>query len=365
MKRILVVFIVLLAISGGGYWAAMNYAVPATARDSAENYLHSFGGNNLNIQDVTQGKESLTLRNITFDEDGFHTLERMEVSYAPSMLLNNQAGTITLQGLNLSPQINNLNMDAARQWLTQKPLAKILSVQNARLAVYHPEIGMLNFDMNAQIRFEGGDKFQLQANLDSKQKQLGLELTMTGDGTWKDGQMPRGIFKIDVANSNLNLMNLQINRVSGAIEIEAGDALTVKPTLYAGALNLFGLPWQNVQIQTSDTGRAVLSATSFPRPGEDARQSLLVLLNAEPVIGIRAKTLSDFLGYLERYGAQLGEHQKALTYETLDNVHVRLYAREGGVVDKLIQRTPLPSIDIVIGKEGLHSQIKETILLPH
>jgi len=132
-----------------------------------------------------------------------------------------------------------------------------LSIQGARFTLYHPAVGLLNFDIGAQIRFEDGDNFTLSGKLTSAQKQLSLDLALSGQGTWREGEVPTGTFDLQFEQTNFNVINFQLNRLSGAATLAIGnDGLRFTPTLQAGGANIFGLPWQNVRIAGEENYRS-------------------------------------------------------------------------------------------------------------
>ena len=330
MRALLV--LLLIAILGGSYWwfASDKGVTAPSGTEQVSAYLSQFN------------PEALSLERLVADQT------------------NNKK--IILQGLKIDQIWGEINWRNAYKTLAARPTnIDTLSIQGARFTLYHPAVGLLNFDIGAQIRFENGDNFTLNGKLTSAQKQLSLDLALSGQGTWREGETPTGTFDLQFEQTNFNVINFQLNRLSGAATLAIGnDGLRFTPTLQAGGANICGLPWQNVRIAGEDmTLTAQSLGQGTPKPLE-----LSIAPKAEK-INIAAATLGMFLEYIERYGAELQKHQQARTYSALDDIQIHVQAPQGGLWDALLQPAPLPQIDILIQKDGLKTHIAETILLPH
>lgn len=333
MTRLLIVIITAALISGGIWW------IP---NQGAEKNLKSSALSDLNIY-LSQ-----------FNED---TLQVNRVMVDPS-----DKKKIIIQGLKIDHMWQDLSWQRFLSALKRPAIDHTISLPDTRMTLYHPTTGLLNFDIALQIRFDNKDRFGLSGHIKSAQPKLSLNIKLTGQGTWPTEQTPSGEFDLQIDQTNINLVNLQLNRLSGKSQIAINkNNISFKPDLNAGSLNIFGIPWQNISIKDENV---ILTGESFAQ-GQQSSSLAISFKLLESDISINAKTLGDFLQYLERYGAQLSEHQRARTYETFKDITIKLTQPKNGLWHVLTQTTPLDKIDAAITRENLTTQITETILLPH
>ncbi len=347
--RYILLFLIIIGL-GAAAAATAFIALPARLEKTANALLTDLGAQNFEHIRSRYKDGSLLFSNIDLDEKGFSSIQRIQIPYSWLDSFNPGLPRLTVYGLNLTGTIDNNGNIAIDGWSAAKTWAKIFKLpaasvefKNGKIDLISEKFGgmMVRFDGQMSAGKGGGKIFDLQ--LEGQQKQLSFSAKAHGQVFAADNAQ----IDIEILDGKWDLAPVKISRASGnATYIQApGVDPTLNAQINAGAANIHGIPWQQVNITVEKAGYpATLNVYAAGKAlgQEEIEAGLSYALDKQgKELGghLYAPDTARLLDYLARHGMRLFkktpawlEHVAAptLMYKLLDDGSIEFEVTDAG-----------------------------------
>ncbi|MEM6780895.1 MAG: hypothetical protein AAF569_03440 [Pseudomonadota bacterium] len=250
-KRAFLFLSITILLAAGAGW----FALPGLV----EKRLHIAMGEDhfpdMAIESIQPTLTGVTLSNITFDEDGFSTIEKANINFNWFLyLLKQNIDSIYISNVVHHDLSDTMNLDEIKKWFKTSQIRSIpinkLSIDPAQLNL-STEFGDIRIEAKSLLTtLEDGSK-SIQSVAWSRQYQLGFEIPVSGLIRPDNSFLLESTFN----EGKLNLGPLRTSRLSGWASAEGqDDTLTTFSTqLDAGSADILGLPLQDLSLALSQS----------------------------------------------------------------------------------------------------------------
>lgn len=243
MKKILLLFIVLIAVS----FVTTNYILVPKALGKIENYFKDAGFHNVQTSNVQFKLSGINIAKIKLDKGGFNAANNVAVGiFWPTYLFTPHIKSIDIKTLSISSTANNPN-DILR-YQTSFDISHFSKINAETIS-----IDLITWDIatpKTALRIEGdlhlkqdGDLKNIKANLKAAQHELGF--TSLWSGTIQDS----GDYNVESTfnDLNINTNSFIIKRGTGWVTLESKSQITnINAQLDAGSGNILNIPTKNI-----------------------------------------------------------------------------------------------------------------------
>ncbi|MFP4314547.1 MAG: hypothetical protein ACLFR0_09535, partial [Alphaproteobacteria bacterium] len=211
-----------------GIYTYFHFNAPTILKNRVVQALHESGFTHVTIDQIITRPNILGLQKIHLDEDGFNTIENLQVGYnLLPLIFNKRIEAIKITGLNLTMSLGNQQIfQTPKDFIHKLNLPSelifntgLVDISDSSLAILTQDWGGLNFEMNALLRENLEDGRSLEATIQSRQKQLSANIQLSGNfrkyqGWDIEGTMERARFESEA---------VQISRANGRIGISGSE----------------------------------------------------------------------------------------------------------------------------------------------
>lgn len=312
-------------------YAFVNYSIlPGTADKKLRDTLSLAGFDTALLPAPRTTINGLTYENISLDNDGVSTIQKIEVTYDPfSLIVMRKLGYLKISGADLTGEWNGgPSMPAFAGWTPAiaagfKPdlYFRSIKIEKGSLSVLTPMAGALTFEIDMDIA-KSGRQSVFSADISTEQKFLSLAATITGKIGSNAGDVDITIHEGRIEDPAARIL---ASRMSGQTSVswDEKDGMNIGGEIRAGRAVLFGMPWNDVNMNVVDDGPASIFNIRGHSPG-DASVLLDLAVSVAPgqpiaaqgsITAAKAYALLDYLKAIKGYNdiKQSVESAKAVT----------------------------------------------------
>lgn len=172
-----------------GYYAHSSY-IPKVLEESVLQSFQSFGLGNFQYKALEHGNGKIIITDVALDEEGFSTIERIDVHFSLLKYLLNPkyAEKIIIHDLRLTGEINDKLDLSISGWPKNKSFlgsiseipAKMLILENGRIDILTPAFGGISATFDIHTNLSDKTNINLKGRVKSKQKRLGFHGKLSG-----------------------------------------------------------------------------------------------------------------------------------------------------------------------------------------
>ncbi len=254
MKKKHIGFVAILFLA---LFAVLSYAsffyVPQKVEDDIIRHFSGFGFDTFSYKNITRESGKLVFSDITLDEDGFNTIDSLEIKFSPLNFLffSTYAKNITVRGLSLTTELSDgldftfsgWKEDALFIQNFRKLPARVVTLEKGVLDILSNELGGLRVSYEGQLHPGKTDGASIKVRFKSSQKKLSinakLDAAISDDG------------KIEITSEadefSLLYKNIDIKRATANLKFLYDE--TDKLFSLVAAISTGSLKWGNTPLR--------------------------------------------------------------------------------------------------------------------
>lgn len=312
LKRAFIICLVLVVIGTG----VSVIALPSIVQGRMNAFFSRSGFSDITIAKTSTRPGGATLKEIQLDEEGFSTIERIDLKFNWFLyMLKQQIDSVEIYKIvhnDLSDHIDlNALMESFDLNLMRTVPVRTISIDNAQLNL-STDFGDIRMEAKMLMNTLNDGSKTVQAVTWAKQYQLGFQVPVSGvlrpDGSF--------LFESTFNEGKLNVGPLRVSRLSGWASLENSrkeedgkDTTAFSTQLDAGSADILGLPVQDISIALSQSPQnsngifrsgisgmpSIAIAADWNHAGESVTGNITVELGAkEDILALIKQLQPDF-----------------------------------------------------------------------
>ncbi len=288
---------------------ALSFYLPSHARQQTLLALNNLGFSAATFESAETAHGKVTLNNVKLDDKGFSAVQKIESDYSwTGFLTGKPIKTLTVEGLSLTGEYSKDKKITIAGWaqdkkieLSELPAIKTVEIKDARIDLMTGALGGVNVKFDLLLRRTSLNGIEFKSSLSGTQRVFSADANLNGtikpSGQWNAA--------LEINEGKIDLPLLKATRVSGTGTLSGDPKNTPEFSLQlsAGGVNMFNLPWHNVNatVQGNTEHYSIQSeGKSVGLEGIEFSLNLPDGLNLDRIGGsVHTQKFSDIFSYLK------------------------------------------------------------------
>ncbi len=285
--------------------------LPYRVETSARAFVREWGFYNPQDIKARLKNNALYLTNLSFDEEGFSVIQRINVPYTWRDALNPGLPKIIVNGMHLTATLENdgqiklsgIQNEEILALLYKAPVSRI-EFKSGKIDLFSSRLGGILINFDGEILRQDDGTRTVSFSVNSAQKQFNMDAKILG----RIINPQEAQLDVEVLSGKWDLAPVKVSRVAGTASaiFTPGPVRILHAQLTAGAANLYGIPWQdaNISIDQPDTQTPLSVFASGSALGHEEIEAGLTWHNGNLSTSFHAPRTSQIRDYLNQHGME-------------------------------------------------------------